>query len=136
VIVGVLAMTANILLSFVFARLFGEIGWLPLGGLAFANSLATAVECLALLQILRKRLKGLDGREIFRVGMLSLMASFVMGSAIFTFMAFFRDMNKYFVLILGVAIGLLVYGVMLWVLKVPEVQSVLGKIKGQLAKKG
>jgi hypothetical protein len=51
-------------------------------------------------------------------------------------MAFFRDMNKYFVLILGVAIGLLVYGVMLWVLKVPEVQSVLGKIKGQLAKKG
>ena len=136
VIVGVLAMTANILLSFVFARLFGEIGWLPLGGLAFANSLATAVECLALLQILRKRLKGLDGREIFRVGMLSLIASFVMGSAIFTFMTFFGDMNKYFVLILGVAIGLLVYGVMLWVLKVPEVQSVLGKIKGQLAKKG
>ena len=136
VIVGVLAMTGNILLSFVFARLFNEIGWLPLGGLALANSLATAVECLALLHILRKRLNGLDGRQILVTGRQALLGSAAMGLALIGWMAVFGERSKYLVLAGGVVVGLLVYGVILWVLKVPEVQSVLGRIKGKLAKQG
>ena len=136
VIVGVLAMTGNILLSFVFARLFGEIGWLPLGGLALANSLATAVECLALLLILRKRLKGLDGRLILRTGWQALLGSAAMGLALFAWLAIFGDRSKYLVLAGGVVVGLLTYVVLLWVLKVPEFRSILSKIKGKLASKG
>ncbi len=64
VTVGVIAMTGNILLSFAFSHLFGRLGWMRLGGLALANSFATAVECVALLLILRKRIEGIEGRRI------------------------------------------------------------------------
>jgi len=136
VIVGVLAMTANILLSFAFARLFGEIGWLPLGGLAFANSLATAVECVALLQILRKRLNGLDGRQILITGWQALLGSAAMGLALLAWLALFGEHSKYLVLAGGMAVGLLTYFFVIWVLKVPELRSVLLKIKWKLASKG
>jgi putative peptidoglycan lipid II flippase len=136
VIVGVLAMTANILLSFVFARLFGEIGWLPLGGLAFANSLATAVECLALLQILRKRLKGLEGRQVLHTGWQALLGSAVMGLGLFGWLALAGEQSKYVVLAGGVVIGLIVYAGMLGLLKVPELRSILKKLKCKMAEKG
>ncbi len=136
VIVGVLAMTGNILLSFAFARVFSQIGWLPLGGLALANSLATAVECLALLQILRKRLNGLNGRQILDVGRLALIASAVMGLALLTWLTIFGGSNKYFVLAGGVTVGLLVYVAMIWVLNVPEFKGILLRLKGKMAEKG
>jgi len=59
VFVGAAAMTLNILFSLLFSAWFEQIGWAPHGGLALANSLATALECLLLLTLLRKRLKGL-----------------------------------------------------------------------------
>ncbi|MEL7626847.1 MAG: murein biosynthesis integral membrane protein MurJ [Anaerolineaceae bacterium] len=136
VIVGVLAMTGNILLSLLFSRVFLAIGWMPLGGLALANSLATAVESLVLLHILRKRLKGLEGRLILRTSLQALLASAGMGLALFGWMMVFGDRNKYIVLVGGVALGLLVYAVVLWLLKVPELQSIIFRIKCKLAQKG
>jgi putative peptidoglycan lipid II flippase len=136
VIVGVLAMTSNILLSLLFSWMFGEIGWLPLGGLALANSLATAVECLVLLHILRKRLKGLQSRQILKTSLQALLGSVVMGLALFGWIEIFGERNKYIVLIGGVVIGLLVYVAMMLLLKVPEIQSIVFRIKGKLAKKG
>ncbi|MBI4769781.1 MAG: murein biosynthesis integral membrane protein MurJ, partial [Chloroflexi bacterium] len=49
VAVGAVAMSLNVALSLLFARLFERAGWLPHGGLALANSLATALETAALL---------------------------------------------------------------------------------------
>lgn len=136
VTVGVIAMTGNILLSFGFAWLFEQIGWLPLGGLALANSFATAVESVALLLILRKRLKGIEGKQIVRTGLLAFAASVVMGAALFAWMAFFGQRNQILVLLVGVGSGLIVYVVMLWVLKVPELSNVLARVKGKFAQKG
>ena len=136
VIVGVLAMTGNILLSFVFARLFGEIGWMPLGGLALANSMATAVECLALLQILRKRLKGLDGRKILSTGWQALLGSIVMGLTLIGWMALFGGYSKYLLLAGGVVVGMLIYIAVLWIIKVPELRSILFRIKRKLVSRG
>jgi putative peptidoglycan lipid II flippase len=136
VIVGVVAMTGNILLSLLFAWAFGEIGWLPLGGLALANSLATAVECLVLLQILRKRLKGLDGKQILRTALQALISSAVMGLVLFGWISYFGERNKYIVLVGGVIIGLVSYTIMLWLQKVPEFLSILWRIKSKLARKG
>lgn len=136
VLIGVLAMTGNILLSFFFSRLFRQIGWLPLGGLALANTTATAVESLALLAIMRRRLKGVGGKEILRTGGLALAASTVMGLALFAWMTLFGDMNKFLVLVVGVAVGVLAYGVMLWLLKVPEAGAIIRRIKSKLAQKG
>ena len=136
VLVGVAAMTGNILLSFFFSSLFSQIGWLPLGGLALANTVATAVECLVLLAIMRRRLSGIEGNQILRTGALALAGSTVMGLVLFGWMTLFGELNKFLVLAVGVALGVVVYGVMMWLLKVPEAGAIVRRIKGKLAEKG
>jgi putative peptidoglycan lipid II flippase len=136
VLVGVAAMTGNILLSFFFSRLFNQIGWLPLGGLALANTTATAVECLVLFAIMRPRLHGVGGKQILRTGALALTGSIMMGLVLFGWMTLFGNLNKLLVLAVGVMLGVLVYGVMLKLLKVPELDAILLRIKGKLAEKG
>jgi putative peptidoglycan lipid II flippase len=136
VFVGVAAMTGNILLSFFFSRLFSQIGWLPLGGLALANTTATAVECLVLFAIMRRRLRGVGGKQILRTGAMALAGSTAMGLVLFGWMTLFGNVNKFLVLLGGVVLGVFVYAVMLWLLKVPELDAILLKIKGKLAEKG
>ncbi len=136
VLVGVAAMTGNILLSFFFSRLFSRIGWLPLGGLALANTTATGVECLVLFAIMRRRLQGVGGKQILRTGALALAGSTVMGLVLFGWMTLSGDLNKFLVLAVGVMLGVLTYGLMLKLLKVPELDAILLKIKGKLAEKG
>lgn len=136
VLVGVAAMTGNILLSFFFSRLFSQIGWLPLGGLALANTTATAVECLVLLEIMRRRLNGIEGKQILRTGALALAGTAVMGLVLFGWMTLFGDLNKFLVLTVGAVLGVLTYGAMLWLQKVPEAGAIVRRIKGKLAEKG
>ena len=72
--VGGGAMTLNIGLSLLFRWLFERLGvqhlplyqpWMPLGGLALANSLATILETLTLTWLLRRRLSGLGGKRFW-----------------------------------------------------------------------
>ncbi len=62
--VGAAAMSLNILFSLLFSHLFARWGWMPHGGLALANSLATALETAALLWLMRKRIKGIEGKNL------------------------------------------------------------------------
>ncbi|HEX9013900.1 MAG TPA: murein biosynthesis integral membrane protein MurJ, partial [Anaerolineaceae bacterium] len=64
VLVGASAMGLNVFLSLGFAALFRSLGWMPHGGLALANSLATALEMAAALVLLRRRLNGLGGDQL------------------------------------------------------------------------
>ena len=64
VVVGVIAMSLNLVFSLLFSDLFRRIGWAPHGGLALANSVATYLEAFALLYLMRRRLGGLHGRSI------------------------------------------------------------------------
>ena len=52
------------LLSIGLSALFKHIGWLPHGGLALANSLASALEMGVLFVLMRRRLGGIDGDKI------------------------------------------------------------------------
>jgi putative peptidoglycan lipid II flippase len=73
VVVGVAAMAANMALSLALMSLFGGLGWLPHGGLALANSLATLGEMAVLLVLIGKRLGGLEGRRLLgALGRMSL----------------------------------------------------------------
>ena len=65
VLVGAGAMTLNILFSYALAALFSSWGWMPHGGLALANSLATGLEGAALWLIMRRRLAGMQGAQVF-----------------------------------------------------------------------
>jgi putative peptidoglycan lipid II flippase len=44
VIIGTVAMGLNIVFSLIFIKVFEFIGWMPHGGLALANSFATALK--------------------------------------------------------------------------------------------
>lgn len=76
VVVGITAMLANIALSLILISFFGALGWMPHGGLALANSLATCGEMIVLLVLIRRRTGGLEGprlvRAVWRMGLASL----------------------------------------------------------------
>jgi len=84
VAIGVVAMALNIILSVLLIR--------PLlhGGLALANSLATIVETVVLLAILRGRLGGIDGRALLWSVGKTAVAAMVMGFGAYWFAAWAR----------------------------------------------
>ena len=59
------SMVLNMLLNIVLSKLFGALGTWPHGGLALANSIATALEMCALLHFMNKKLSGLEGKRIW-----------------------------------------------------------------------
>jgi putative peptidoglycan lipid II flippase len=132
VIVGTIAMGLNALFSFVFAWLFRQIGWMPHGGLALANSFATALEAVALFVVMRKRLNGIEGKEIMRGVIPSLIAALAMSFSIFGWLYYGKDLNLWVVSLLGVALGGGVYFASLWILRVPELQYMVNGVLRRL----
>ena len=133
VFVGVAAMSLNVFFSILFSRLFWSIGWAPHGGLALANSTATALEMVGLVVIMRIRLKGLDSRRLFEGGAQALLGSFVMGIVIWLWMSQSYFNAPWFVAIGGVVFGVAVYLLILWVLRVPEVRMVVRKLSSWIS---
>lgn len=123
VIVGVGAMGLNLVFSMLFSYLFAQIGWMPHGGLALANSLATFLEMGALVLLMRKRLDGLEGSLIRTSVVKSALAALGMGGALWLWLATLGASNPFAAALGGVAIGGLVYIILLIVLRVAEVQQ-------------
>ena len=111
VIVGGIAMTLNVVLSLMFSSIFTQIGWAPHGGLALANSLATAIECLTLLFLIRRRLNGL-GIGQMRRGILATLAAGLCMSLVLIGWLNLASQNS--VLVLG-GIGILIGTVSYWI---------------------
>jgi putative peptidoglycan lipid II flippase len=109
VAVGVSAMTLNVLLSLIFVSAFLRLGWAPHGGLALANSLATALEASVLLLILRRRLGGLEGARLRRGLTASTLASIGMGVFLVVWLAVTAGRSPWFAGGLGVLLGGLIY---------------------------
>lgn len=64
--VGIVAMAINIALSLTLPAAFGLAGLAPHGGLALANSIATLLEALWLMALIRRRTHGLEGHALLR----------------------------------------------------------------------
>jgi putative peptidoglycan lipid II flippase len=124
VIVGIGAMSLNVVFSIAFAVLFERIGWMPHGGLALANSLATALEMVLLMILMRKRLGGIDGRNITRGFRQASLAALGMGIALLWWQQAQIASATWLVALGGIAIGGAVYFLIIWVLKVPEIQKI------------
>jgi putative peptidoglycan lipid II flippase len=122
VIVGTIAMGLNAVFSFAFASLFTQVGWMPHGGLALANSFATALEAAALWVMMRKRLKGIEGTEILRGLIPSLVAALAMSLSILGWLSLASKLDIWVIAIAGVIIGGGVYVLVLWILRVPELK--------------
>jgi len=134
VLVGAAAMGLNVVFSFGFSAWFRQTGWMPHGGLALANSLATALEATALFVLMRRRLNGIEG-ELLATGFgKSAMAALGMTLALMVWMQAGVSPNRWVEGLGGVAVGGLVYGLSVWVLKVPEIQIIMSSIKRRLGK--
>jgi putative peptidoglycan lipid II flippase len=128
VIIGTIAMGLNVVFSIAFSRWFAQIGWYPLGGLALANSFATALEATALFIFMRRRLNGIEGRSIadgaWRVGL----AGLGMAVGLWVWNQMSEGMNRWIVTLGGVALGTVIYFAGVVILKVPEVKTIMNGV--------
>jgi putative peptidoglycan lipid II flippase len=132
VIIGTIAMGLNVVFSIIFAKVFASIGWMPHGGLALANSFATALEATALFIVMRKRLNGIEGSHILRGVVPSTIAAIGMGLALYGWLYFGSSFNTWLLAIAGVAIGGGVYLAALFVLRVPELTYITNGVLRRL----
>ena len=134
VIIGAIAMGLNIIFSFAFSSLFSRIGWMPLGGLALANSLATALEATTLFVIMRRRLNGIQGSFVGRGLLIAAVTSLGMGAVLFIWLGASNELNVWLIGLGGIFLGALAYGLGLIILRVPEVRTVFGYLQTRFAK--
>jgi putative peptidoglycan lipid II flippase len=130
VFVGTVAMTLNIIFSFVFAYLFTKVGWMPHGGLALANSLATALEMTALYVIMRRKLVGLEGKKIWSGFAQAALGTLVMSLVVVVWSQVHGSV--WLIGVGGVILGGLFYGVSLWIMRVPELASAVSGVSQRL----
>jgi putative peptidoglycan lipid II flippase len=121
VIIGVIAMSLNILFSLILTRVFSSIGWMPHGGLALANSLATALETAILLVLMRRRLKGLHGKSILDAVWKGLLASLAMAISLYFWLILSTLQPVWLITLAGLGIGAASYGLVLIILRTKEI---------------
>lgn len=120
--IGVGAVLLNIILS------LALIGPLAHGGLALANSVATILEALVLILILRWRLGGLDGsRLLLALGRMALAAA-VMGAIIIETMAALHGRSALVLVVANIGLGACVYVVAALCFGSEEVASIKSQI--------
>jgi putative peptidoglycan lipid II flippase len=132
--VGFLAMSLNVAFSIGFSAWFGQMGLMPHGGLALANSLATALEAAALFLLLRRQLGGIHGKEIVTGAAKFGLAALGMALALLVWIKFGTGMNRWIQGLGGVAVGGAVYGLGVVLLRVPEIRGILGAVRRRVQK--
>lgn len=132
VFIGIAAMSLNLGFSLLFTNLFARIGWMPHGGLALANSLATFLEMIGLLVFMRRKLNGIEGKSIWVVAGKAGLAAAVMCAALFGWMQFSQNTHSAIQAAGGVAIGLFFYGLVISLEKIPEVKTIFQVVRSRL----
>jgi len=125
VLVGTGAMGLNVALSLTLPGIFISAGWMPHGGLALANSAATFLEMLALLWLMSRRLKGLEGARLWQALAQACLGSAAMGLAIWAWGSMIGPAPLWVVVGGGVGLGLVVYAVVVWLLRVTELSELI-----------
>ncbi|MBU0702512.1 MAG: polysaccharide biosynthesis C-terminal domain-containing protein, partial [Chloroflexi bacterium] len=122
--VGGLAMGLNVALSLTLPGVFGLAGLPPYAGLALANSVATLLELVALLALIRRRMDGLEGRRTAIAFAKSGLASLAMGAALVGWQAALPDAGALLVGGGGAVLGAAVYAAAALLLRMEELRAV------------
>ncbi|MBE3038109.1 MAG: murein biosynthesis integral membrane protein MurJ [Chloroflexi bacterium] len=126
VIMLIIAMSLNLGFSLLFSAWFNRIGWMPHGGLALANSLATTLEMIGLLVLMRRRLKGLEGRSLLQGTGQAFLAALGMGVVLALWLRYAPFSSNAILALGGVVLGGLVYSGLLALQGVHELRRVWG----------
>lgn len=135
VVIGTFAMGLNVVCSILFSRWFAQIGWHPLGGLALANSFATALEATVLFLFMRKRLNGIEGKSIADGAWRVALSALGMGVGLLFWIQATVGMNRWLVALGGVAVGGIIYLLAVLILKVPEARTLVRVIARRLLRR-
>lgn len=122
VLVGSAAMILNVIFSVLFAAVFSRVGWLPHGGLALANSLATALEAAGLIYYMRRRLAGVHGGHILRGSLQALAGTILMSLVLWLWLVQMGTAQTWLLAVGGIAVGGGVYLLALWSLGSKELR--------------
>jgi len=126
VMIGAAAMGLNVVFSLTLPGVFLRFGWMPHGGLALANTLATTLEVGVLLWLMRKRLNGLEGGHILKGTVQSVVATAAMSGAIVWWLGWMQTGAAWVSGLGGIVLGGAVYAVLMLVLGVEEGRALLG----------
>jgi putative peptidoglycan lipid II flippase len=96
---------------------------MPHGGLALANSLATFLEMIGLLYLMRRRLGGLAGRKIWHAAGISTAGAIGMGASLALAHYTNPGLPNILQVLGGAFLGVLSYALLLWVMRMPELRS-------------
>lgn len=132
VTVGVVTMGLNIGLSLAFSAWFTRLGWMPHGGLALANSVATGLESAVLLVLIRRKLNGLEGAFVWRGLAVSAVGSALMVPAVMSTCSLLASRGLVILLAGALGVGVVVYFGLLWVLKTPELMGLIAMVRGKI----
>ncbi len=132
VIVGAAAMGLNIILSFLFIWLFSSIGWMPHGGLALANSTATALEMVILMIIIRRKLSGIEGTRILRSVWQGLVGVLLMTASIIGVLQILVRYSNAILCLVAIFLGGAVYLATLIIIRAEEVGMLISAAKRRL----
>jgi len=125
VLIGAGAMSLNVVFSLAFSALFQRLGWMPHGGLALANSLATTLEMIGLLVLMRGRLDGLEGSRIIKGSAQAMLGTAIMALSLAGWLTWSADKNVWMLGGGGVVIGGAVYAVAMELIGVREARDLL-----------
>lgn len=123
VFIGTGAMSLNVIFSLTFPAWFTRLGWAPHGGLALANSLATTLEMVVLLALMRRRLDGLEGRSILVGAGQAVVAGLVMSFGLIFLLNAFAGQPVWVLALGGILLGGGIYAGLLFLLRVPELRQ-------------
>jgi putative peptidoglycan lipid II flippase len=134
VMIGVIAMGLNVMLSFILSSWFARAGWMPHGGLALANSTATALEAIALFVMMRRRLKGINGVVLIRGIIFAATGTLIMSGMVLLLIQV--TMPAWLLVLAGILGGGVAYAVTMAVLRVPELQELAQAVRRRMWKVG
>jgi putative peptidoglycan lipid II flippase len=134
VTVGVLAMGLNVAFSFGFSHLFSLLGWMPHGGLALANSLATFLEMSILIILLRRRMGGLGGSAVPMALLQGSLGLLGMGVVMWGWLSWSAAQPELVRLFGGILLGMTVYAGFMLALRVPELRLVIAALRRKLGR--
>jgi len=129
--VGGLAMGLNVTLSLTLPRTFGGAGWPIHAGLALANSIATLLELVVLLVLIRQRMGGLEGRRTATAFLKSGLASLAMGGVLVGWQATFAEAGTLVLGGGGIVVGATTYLGGALLLRMEELRAIAALARGR-----
>ena len=130
VILGVIALLINLLMSLSLINVLGVTG------LALSNTTAATIELVLLLILIRKRLGGLEDRRVLIGALKTALASIIMGAVVWAFLGAAHNASVIVRAIGGAIIGVGVFAVAAWLLKVEELHLLTGLIGRKILGRG